>query len=216
MNVSPLLDEQQDMIASDADSLAAAAGDDENIDGLLTSDDTDLCTTSSQKIYIESGNDKKVLFLLCIGLNDNTDIPLFSFENEPWSRLPKNSSMRPRNTDFVHEITRRAKLYNILPVPRASNWKRPQITEWLEQNPVREGNCIEFLTDEVAKLRDILVRAQQQENELTSPGGRKWRGTVPFLRVIMCLTDDHVKYLFLNRANVRTRHELDARNSEDR
>jgi hypothetical protein len=96
------------------------------------------------------------------------------------------------------------KLYNILPVPRASNWKRPQIIEWLEQNPVRVGNCLEFLTNEIAKLCDILVRAQRQDNEFSTLGGRKWQGTVPFLCVFMCLTEDHVKFLFLNRSNVRT------------
>jgi hypothetical protein len=46
----------------------------------------------SQDIYIESGNDKKVLCLQCIGLNHpgNTNEPLFLFEMEPWSLLPKN------------------------------------------------------------------------------------------------------------------------------
>ncbi|KAI2491806.1 hypothetical protein MHU86_22745 [Fragilaria crotonensis] len=170
-----------------------------------------------QQIYVESGNDKKTLFLLCIGLNViDGDTPLLSVENEPWSRLPK-SSFRPKNTDFVKEIARRAKLYNVLPVPRPSNWKRPQIIEWLEQNPIRGNNCIEFLVSEVAKLKDILVRIQQQQTDLSAgAGGAKWRGTVPYLRVIMCLTDDQVKRLFLNRANVRTRHELDGRHSENR
>jgi hypothetical protein len=94
-----LLEERQEIAASETDSLAAA-GDDENLvedEGLLlTSEDSDLCR--SQHLYIESGNDKKVLFLLCIGLNDNNDVPLFSFENEPWSRLPKNLSMRGPRT----------------------------------------------------------------------------------------------------------------------
>jgi hypothetical protein len=171
-----------------------------------------------QQIYVDSGNDKKTLFLLCIGLNVNDgDTPLLSLDNEPWSRLPK-SSFRPKNTDFVKEIERRANLYNVLPVPRPGNWKRPQIIHWLEQNPVHEKSCIEFLVSEVAKLKDILVRLQQQETDLstTGGGGAKWRGTVPYLRVIMCLTDDQVKRLFLNRANVRTRYELDGRNSENR
>jgi hypothetical protein len=47
-------------------------------------------------------------------------------------------------------------------------------------------------------------------------GGRNWRGIVPYLRVIMCFTQDDVKSLFLARANTRLRQELDARNSEIR
>jgi hypothetical protein len=142
---------------------------------------------------------------------------MLSHDNEPWSRLPK-SSFRPKNTDFVKEIGRRANLYNVLPVPRPRNWKRPLIVHWLEENPMREKSCIEFLVSEVAKLKDILVKLQQQETDLSKAGGggAKWQGTVLYLGVIMCLIDDQIKRLFLNRANGRTRHELDGCNSENR
>ncbi len=48
----------------------------------------------SQAVYIDSGDKKKVLSLLCIGLNRNNSIhqqavALFSFETEPWSLLPR-------------------------------------------------------------------------------------------------------------------------------
>ena len=60
---------------------------------------SELCL--SNQLYVNSGNDKKVLYLLCIGLTDNSGTaPLFSFEQEPWSRLPK-PSLRPRNIDYV-------------------------------------------------------------------------------------------------------------------
>ncbi len=47
-------------------------------------------------------------------------------------------------------------------------------------------------------------------------GGRNWQGSVPNLWVIMCLTQDNVKGLFLARANTRLRQELDARNFQVR
>jgi hypothetical protein len=96
---------------------------------------SELCL--SNQLYIDSGNDKKVLYLLCIGLTDNSGTaPLFSFEQEPWSRLPK-PSLRPRNIDYVKEISRRASLYDVNPPPRPSNWTRVQINEWLERNPIQ-------------------------------------------------------------------------------
>jgi hypothetical protein len=197
---------------------SGASSDEESVTGggvSLRADEFCRC----QEIYVDSGNNKKTLFLLCIGLNvNNSDTPLLSLDNEPWSRLPK-SSFRPKNTDFVKEIERRANLYNVLPVPRPSNWKRPQIIHWLEQNPKREMSCIEFLGSDVAKLKDILVRLRQQETDFSTAGGggAKWQGAVPYLCVIiMCLTDDQVKRLFLKRANVRTRYELDGGNSENR
>jgi hypothetical protein len=174
----------------------------------------------SKQVYVESGNEKKVLYLLCIGLihrnnNNNEEQPLFSFKEEPWSLLPKNSHVRPKNTEYMLEITRRAQLFNIVPEPRPSNWTRVQILEWLEHNPIRNDADIEFLTKEVLRLRDLLVRVRQQQQEGNESGrGRNWRGIVPYLRVIMCLTQDNVKTLFLSRANTRSRQELDARNSE--
>ena len=72
--------------------------------------DSYICV--SEQVYVESGNEKKVLYSMCLGLthrtnNDSEEQPLFSFEQEPWSMLPKNSLLRPKNSDFVHEITRR-------------------------------------------------------------------------------------------------------------
>ena len=177
----------------------------------------------SEEVYVNSGNEKKILFLLCIGLrNHDTNEPLFCLESEPWSLLPKTSFVRPKNTDFVGDVTRRARLFNTAQIPRPSNWTRGQTLEWLEQNPVRELPDIEFLTNEVTRLQEVLRRAAQQqrqhegENSGRSGGGRNWRGSVPYLRMIMCLTQDNVKCLFLTRADTRSRQELDARNSESR
>jgi hypothetical protein len=58
-----------------------------------------------QKLFIDSGNDNKVLHLMSIGVsadNENEEEPLFSFNREPWSLLPKTVGMRPRNTDYVN------------------------------------------------------------------------------------------------------------------
>lgn len=171
-----------------------------------------------RRLYVgEGGNSKKILYLLAIGLSDPDDASrqLFSFDDPPWCTLPK-TSMRPRNADYLNEINRRAYRYNILPRPRAKNWQRPRIMEWLQAHPVCEVQCIAFLVAEVKKLRDVLNRMNEQALESMPTGMGKWRGSIPYLRVIMCLTDDNVKNLYLNRANVRTRQEIDGRNSENR
>lgn len=173
----------------------------------------------SRQVYIGSGNDKKVLYLLCVGLNrPDRNEPLFLFEIEPWSLLPKSSIVRPKNVDYVNEIMRRAELYNTVPVPRARNWSRVQTMEWLQQNPICDHADIEFLTNEVLRVEDVLIRKAREQQETNAGGGGRghWRGSVPYLRLIMCLTQDNVKCLFLTRANSRSRQELDARNSDRR
>ena len=98
--------------------------------------------------------------------------------------------------------------------------------EWLERNPVRNGADIEFLETEVLRLETVLMRSTQDHSSEVhlsesrgrgSGGGRgHWRGSVPYLRIIMCLTQDNVKCLFLTRADTRSRQEIDARNSDVR
>jgi hypothetical protein len=74
----------------------------------------------------------------------------------------------------VNEIVRRANLFEIVPVPRPSNWTRLQTSEWLHRNPVRDEKDIEFLTMEVLRLRNVLERRteEQQQQVLTNaPAG---------------------------------------------
>jgi len=154
----------------------------------------------SQQVYENSGNQKKVLFLLCLGLclSETDDSPLFSFENEPWSCLPK-TEMRPVNVDFAMEIVRRARLLRIHPTPRPLNWPKAQKLEWLEIDPVEDIIDISFLRGEVSRIKGILERSleeEQQQLELVGLGGigvsrgGNWRGSVPYLRLILCLTQD--------------------------
>jgi hypothetical protein len=104
---------------SDADEAVAAD------EGVIPSEEgSSLC----QQLYIESGNDKKVLFLLSIGLMNQNNKSLFSFEREPCSLLPK-TFLRPRSNEYVNEIVRRANLFSIMPVPRPSNWTRAPTME---------------------------------------------------------------------------------------
>ena len=105
--------------------------------------------------------------------------------------------------------------------------------EWLENNPVCDAADIEFLTNKVRRVQEVLRRAvqdQQQQNLFavgssstisgsapgSREGGRNWQESVPFLCLIMCLTQDHVKCFFPSRANSRSWQELDARNSQTR
>jgi hypothetical protein len=55
--------------------------------------------------------------------------------------------VRPKNMEYVHDIMRRAKLYNTVPLPRARNWNRVQTMEWLQQNPICNHADIELLTN---------------------------------------------------------------------
>jgi hypothetical protein len=157
---------------------------------------------------------RKILNVLSIGRMNDDGTNLFSFANKPWSKHPK-ASMRPQNLEYLLEINRRPVLYDIIPRPRPSNWKRPRIMMWLQDNPVCEGNCKALLFAKDKKLQNILLRLQEQATESAPIGASKWQCPILYLRVITCLTDDRVKHLFVNRANTRTWQETDGRISEE-
>jgi hypothetical protein len=125
-----------------------------------------------QKLFIDSGTDNKVLHLMSIGVSaDNKNVePLFSFEREPLSLLPKMVGMHPCNTDYVKEIVRRVELFHVVPVPRPSKWKRVKTMEWLHQNTVRDEVDIRFLRREVLRLRNVLEKRAQEQQGLLSVG----------------------------------------------
>ena len=115
-----------------------------NIDSGVVADGVTYKTvesTVSQQVYIDSGNEKKVVYLLCIGLtapplsthNNDDDSgtasdgsaenkSLFCLDDEPWSLLPKTAIPLPQNRDYVTNTLRcAATLYSILPLPRPVN-----------------------------------------------------------------------------------------------
>ncbi|KAI2497898.1 hypothetical protein MHU86_16596 [Fragilaria crotonensis] len=206
-------------VGSTADGVEAATG-----GGMSTQPEFVSTHSSSEckKLYVDSGNDKTILYVLSIGLEHDSE-PLFSLEQEPWSTLSKNALRPPKNSDLVKEVKRRATASNMRSVPRPSNWTRNQIIEWLEEHPVSDSMDVQFLTFEVLRLQEISRRMQQERQQfLTMEGisgavmrGGNWRGCVPYLRVIMTLTRDDVKSLFLSRGNC-SRTQLDGRNSDNR
>ena len=181
------------------------------------------CSSVCKKVYVDSGNDKTVLYVLSIGVEHDNE-PLFSLEQEPWSTLSKNALRPPKNTDLAKEVRRRATASTVRSAPRPSNWTRNQMIEWLEEHPVSDPMDVQFLTFEVLRLQEVSMRMHQEQQQfLTMEGvsgaiarGGNWRGLVPYLRVIMTLTRDDVKSLFLSRGNCLSRTQLDARNSDTR
>ena len=138
-------------------------------------------------MYTNSGNEKKVLFLLCIGLtapplstyNNDDDSGtsdgsaaenelLFGFDDKPWSLLPKAVIPRPQNRDYVAEIVRRATLYLILPLPRPVNWSRTRQMEWLESHPIKDKVDVDFLMAETLRLKQVLLRRAREQQVLPS------------------------------------------------
>ena len=133
--------------------------------------------------------------------------------------------MRPLNADLGKEILRRSEVLPIIPTPRQLKWSKSLKFQWLQANPIRHATDISWLRSEVLRVKEVLERTaaeQQQQQQLLGLGGLgasrggQWRGSVPYLRLILCFTEDDIRHAFLTRARARSRQELDARSSENR
>ena len=100
---------------------------------------------------------------------------------------------------------------------KPANWSLPKCIEWLQENPASDQEDIRFQKYEVQRVKEIILNAQQerQHNEARQTGGQR-RGHIPYMRLIMCLTDDDIKAVYPRRADCRTCRKLDARNSNGR
>jgi hypothetical protein len=87
---------------------------DEEADDIVGVDDSTEFSCALQQAYMTPGNQKRFL-------SDTDDTPLFSFEIEPWSLLPK-TEMRPVNADYAKEVVQQSRVLHICPMPLHLNW----------------------------------------------------------------------------------------------
>ena len=178
----------------------------------------------SQSIYEALGNSKKVLVTHCIGLKNQDGSGVIDLEESPWCHEPKGS-IKPANRDLALEIQRRQKLFVAASEKNNSSSKalsmkpknksRETMIVWLNEWPVIEQSCVQFLLAEANRVRAVLQTAldESRENSLAIQHGA-WSGQVPYLRLIHCITDcDENRSAFLKRNDMKTREELDAARS---
>jgi hypothetical protein len=180
----------------------------ENTGGAAESTGGVTVAGAAETTYIESNNDKRVLFAMCVGIVNQTGDALVNLELPPWSTIKKRRKVVPNQKTLYMEMKRC--LGDCNEGPRAANWPMAKITDWLMKNPITLDVDQQFLRQEINKFRTVIAAAEQSTSE------KNWRGAVPYLRIIMLLTEDDIKEEFIKHGMNKTRLELDARNSEIR
>jgi hypothetical protein len=119
-----------------------------------------------------------------------------------------------RHINLMSSMTAQDRAQQLKP----ANWNLAKCVQWLQVHPVVDRQDKLFLKNEVHRLKGIILNAQQeQRDEEARQAGGQWRGRIPYIRLMLCLTEeDAIKSAFLRRADARTRLELDARKSDVR
>jgi hypothetical protein len=97
-------------------------------DDVYDNNDDDISPESSssstaQKVYVESNNSKKQLYLLCLSLKHNGESVL-DLDVDPWKTMRKQE-IKPSKVDYVKEVSQRAEILIIdkMKTPKAANWR---------------------------------------------------------------------------------------------
>ena len=185
-------------------------------------DDHGNVISNAQRAYLDNNNSKTQLFLMCFGLTDDDEgrTPILDLDAEPWNAIKKRD-IKPTRTEYAEEIIRRIKLMSsaadqVHHQHKPANWSLAKCMEWLQLHPIVDQQDILFLKNETCRVKTVILNAEQERrDEEARHAGGQWRGLIPYMRLILCLTEDAIKIAFLRRADARTRLELDARNSTD-
>jgi hypothetical protein len=165
----------------------------------------------AETYYKESNNNKRVLFAMCVGIVDANGDALVNLDLPPWSTIKKRSEVKPNQKSLYQEMKRR--IGESSEGPRGANWPTAKIVDWLMKNPLQSEADLQFLHNETSRFRIVIETAEQSTTAGTE---KQWRGSIPYLRIIMSLTEDDIKSEFIKHGRNKTRLELDARNSEVR
>jgi len=177
--------------------------------------------TVSQKAFIESGNNPRILMRMCMGLKDKEgvrELANFDGEDPVYGSLPDKASCNPTVPMLKVEARRRAAMYKM--AIKASTVSRPALVEFLKDNPI--ANCLDedWLRNEEAKIYDIASRALEEQNELAAARlkNSNWNVPQPWLRLYLCVCHDRARQALMNKDRTKDRDELDcgAGHSEER
>ena len=181
----------------------------------------DECSNQStcQKLYIESGCNKKLLLAMCIGLSTSdahgTTRKLANLSEEPYALAKDKKKFKFTNEMLCHEVIRQAKIqYNeklTNKIPRPSSWPYDTLLCYLVEFPNNKMADVMFLQVEEKKFVDALsiavnVDKIQAANTSILCIVFNWLAD---LRVVHVLIDDNVKAAYLARHNACDRGQLD-------
>ena len=163
----------------------------------------------AEQFYIRHNQDKRVLLVLTLGLKDSDGNPLIKPDNEAWNAQPA-SIKKPLREHYILEVKRRGEFMIEKRRPQPSAWKKPELIEWLEKNPILDEPSILFVTNELKRVLGIFEEAYQVKKLEKAGGTGAWLGNLPWLRMIHCILKDTICPIYVNRDSVASRQLLDS------
>ena len=166
------------------------------------------------------GRDLRVLFAMSEGIPTNV-ATLPKHKDPPFCISKKyHREVKPDLGTLQQEVVRRYNAYGLSsngkPL-RPKNWNKDKCLAFLNEHPIpalAHFSEIEFLQKELQKWSEIqktVNDSQQQEEDRVLQ--KSWNSDVPYLRMYHVLIDDKLRLELTKAFTVKSREELDGRNS---
>lgn len=140
-------------------------------------DESQPTKTDSQVRYEEVHGSKRTLYAMCLGLTAHPTEgeagggpprKLGDFTIEPFSSSKNKKIFKPAQDHLAKEVNRRFRLFSIALADRfkTDNQSAKFLADWLNKNPLRDANDIEYLRREEKKFYDSVLAAHLEKQAI--------------------------------------------------
>ena len=177
-------------------------------------------TCQTEEVFVASGNNVMKLMAMSTGLTTKDEKRQMAlFDTDPVCVNMTNKRAYSPTVPFLRaEVKRRAKQCKIKIA--TSTMPRPDLLEWLMENPFQNIFCQDHLQTEEGKIYKLAKQAQEEQANLATERLRNcnWNSDKPWLRLCLAACDDSAREVLLQKDQVKDRALLDVGNgcSEDR
>ena len=191
-------------------------------DGPTNADDDDGQQSKLMEFHAKNyfnstmgGKDLHVLFAMAIACN-SMGVP--DHKEPPFSRSKTyHSENKPDTATLKLEVTRPWKAYKMsCRQLHPANWKMEKAVEYLMNyrippSEVLDQSWLKTELEEWKGIQEMINESQQHSADKVIH--RTWSNDIPYLRLYHTLVDNNIRWAFGEAYSIRTREELDARNS---
>ncbi len=155
-------------------------------------DNTDLSHgDNAESIYNSCGNSKAYVYLLSIGLSNDTGCPIIDINHHPWDEIKLKTSIQQKNCDFLNEIIQQ-QYWSWIHCHSLPTGK--QMCSWIGSYNTQE-QVMKTLSLFVEKWMSSMLEAKEYGTKLSYVNSR---GSVPHLWLVDTIGEDDIKGRYLH------------------
>ena len=113
----------------------------------------------SESMFVDKGRSLKALALLSLGLKRDDGSYVFNPSVLPWSAATRKTAIKMTAGELREEVLRRSVAAGNKKHPRPSQWTVTTAMNWLNENPIKNAEEVDFIMSTVSRRIEIAQRS---------------------------------------------------------